>query len=240
MDLPEPVAKGLDLFINQAEAAFGARLLSVVLYGSAAEGRLRKTSDVNVVLVAQSFTAADASALRSVLTFTAAAIDLHVMFLLESEIPTASELFAVKFSDITRRRKVLYGSDPFGSISIPKEVLVSRLQQVLLNHLLRLRYLSALRNESAEQLTQILADSISPLRASASGILEVRGIKFDSPKHALHIIAQELREDGFEKPLSTISETRDGKTLTIAEATSALADVLELTQRLIERITSLS
>jgi predicted nucleotidyltransferase len=237
--LPESVIKGLDAFVNEAKTVFGERLLSVVLYGSAAEGRLRKTSDVNVVLVAQSYTAADASALSSILTFAAAAIDLQVMFLLESEIPTASELFAVKFSDISRRRRVLFGTDPFGDLHISKEALIARLRQVLLNHLLRLRYVFALKNDSVDQLTQILADSISPLRASASGVLEIKGIEFDNPKQALQIAAKELRQDGYEKTLSAITETREGKTLSIDEVKSALADVLDLTQRLKEQIKSL-
>lgn len=239
MKLSEQVDKALDAFVSEAKIVFGDRLISVVLYGSAAEGRLRKTSDVNVVLVARSYTPSDAAALTSILTFAAAAIDLQVMFLLESELSTASQLFAVKFSDISRRRRVLYGTDPFAALAISKEALVARLRQVLLNHLLRLRYIFALRNENTEQLTQILADSISPLRASASALLEIRGVVFEGPKQALEIIASEIRADGFKKSLSIISEAREGKIFTLEETKSALSDVLELTSHMKELIKSL-
>lgn len=239
MELPESVNKALEAFVSEAKIVFNDRLVSIVLYGSAAEGKLRKTSDVNVVLVTRSYTPNDAAALTGILTFAAAAIDLQVMFLLESELDTASQLFAVKFSDISRRRKVLFGADPFAHLTISKEALVARLRQVLLNHLLRLRYVFALRNESAEQLNQTLADSISPLRASASSVLEIRGVSFESPKQALEILAKELKDDGFKKSLVVITEVRDGKVFPLDQVKSALTDVLELTSLMKELIKSL-
>jgi len=49
--LPEAVREGLTDFTAAARQAFAADLLSIVLFGSAAEGRLRQASDVNVVVV---------------------------------------------------------------------------------------------------------------------------------------------------------------------------------------------
>src|SRR5689334_21092142 len=49
--LPEPVSQALGSFIDAARAAFGDNLRSLVLFGSAAEGKLRATSDINVLIV---------------------------------------------------------------------------------------------------------------------------------------------------------------------------------------------
>jgi predicted nucleotidyltransferase len=49
--LPEAVRTTLSEFTAAAQEAFAEDLSSVVLFGSAAEGRLRATSAVNVVLV---------------------------------------------------------------------------------------------------------------------------------------------------------------------------------------------
>ena len=49
--LPEAVRTTLSEFTAAAQQAFADDLVSVVLLGSAAERRLRATSDVNVVLV---------------------------------------------------------------------------------------------------------------------------------------------------------------------------------------------
>jgi predicted nucleotidyltransferase len=140
-DLPEDVVRVLDEFVAAARAAFGDDLVSVLLYGSAAEGAVRATSDVNVILVLSSFVPAKADRLRDPLRTAYAAVKLSAMFLLRDEVAAAAQSFAQKFADVLRRRRVLYGEDPFSTISIPREALVARLNQVLLNLTLRMRAL---------------------------------------------------------------------------------------------------
>ena len=53
--LPAHVASVLSDFAAQARDVLAGDLVSVVLFGSAAEGRLRATSDVNLILVLRSF-----------------------------------------------------------------------------------------------------------------------------------------------------------------------------------------
>jgi len=71
------------------------------------------------------------------------------MFLLNAEIPAAVCSFAPKFADILRRRFILYGEDPFASISIPREAEIRQLKQQLLNMTLRLRSVYVARSLSA-------------------------------------------------------------------------------------------
>lgn len=49
-DLPANVQRCLTDFINTAKVACGENLVYIVLFGSAAEGRLRATSNVNLML----------------------------------------------------------------------------------------------------------------------------------------------------------------------------------------------
>src|SRR5216683_522288 len=102
--LPAQVKQVLDDFLQAARESFGKDLFSVVLYGSAAEGKLRATSDVNLVLVLASFESGKADPLRAPLRVAQAAIQLRPMFLLKEEIPAAARSFASKFADILRRR----------------------------------------------------------------------------------------------------------------------------------------
>src|SRR5687767_15220922 len=119
-DLPAPVARSLEDFVAAARAELGTSLRSVVLYGSAAEGRMRPTSDVNVILVLDAFDPAAIDRLRGPLGIARAAIELAVMFLLADEVRPASEAFAAKFADVLRRRRVLFGEDPFRGLTIPR------------------------------------------------------------------------------------------------------------------------
>ena len=63
-DLPANVNRVLEDFIAAARQICGDTLRSVVLYGSGAEGRLRATSDVNLILTLTEFTPQIADALR--------------------------------------------------------------------------------------------------------------------------------------------------------------------------------
>ena len=138
-ELPQKIKKVLDEFLASAQKGLVTDLTSAVLFGSAAEGRLRATSDVNLLLVMSRFQQENIDLLREPLRFAAAAIQLRVMFLLEDEVAAASVAFALKFADLQHRHVVLFGTDPFAQLQIPRTAEVFRLQQVLLNLVLRLR-----------------------------------------------------------------------------------------------------
>jgi predicted nucleotidyltransferase len=180
--LPRNVASVLTEFINAAKEAFGSDLRSVVLYGSGAEGKLRPTSDVNLVLVLAAFTQPQADQLREPLRLAQAAINLRTMFLLQSELRPATEAFAVKFADIARRRRVLYGEDPFASVAVSRDDAIFRLKQTLLNLTLRMRGAYVARSLREEQLGAVIADVAGPLRSCASTLLELEGAPASSPK----------------------------------------------------------
>ena len=123
-DLPEVSAVAVTNFLDYARQAFGDDLRSMILYGSAAEGRLRPTSDINLLLILSAFDPAKANAARGQLSLASSAARLKAMFLLESEVHSAVELFAQKFSDIHRRHRVLYGPNPFADVSAPRSVII--------------------------------------------------------------------------------------------------------------------
>src|SRR4026209_1761565 len=146
-DLPPEVARVVTDFTEAARQAFGTDLDSIVLFGSDAEGALRPTSDVNIVVVLAAFDPVKAALLRDALRVAHAAADLSAMFLLRSEVQDAAQAFAQKFADIQRRHRVLHGEDPFATLAIPRAALITRLNQVLLNLTLRLRALYVERGQ---------------------------------------------------------------------------------------------
>src|SRR5262249_30422345 len=95
--LPETVAAGLADFIDAARKTLSADLVSAVLFGSAADGRLAPTSDVNVLLVLQGFSPGTFSALRDTLLQAEAAINLRGMFLPANQLPSPAPLLSPKF-----------------------------------------------------------------------------------------------------------------------------------------------
>lgn len=226
--LPESVQRILAGFVDEARRAFGSELVSIVLYGSAAEGKLRKTSDVNLIVVLEEFSPEHADRLREPLRTAYAAIRLEAMFLLAREVPAAVEAFAVKFADILHRRRVLHGSDPFADVRPSRAAELVRLRQVLLNLILRLRQRYLLRSLRDEQAATVVADTAGPIRTSAEVLLELQGKPAASPKLALEQLAASLPGDRFRDTLEQLSIARETRALPAGAAPRALLDLLEL------------
>ena len=237
-DLPAPVAAALTSFVSAATDSLHSDLRSVVLFGSGAENRLRPTSDVNVAVILTAFNPERVAALSDTVLAASAAVRLNVMWLLEAEIPLAAEAFAVKFADILRRRRVLWGSDPFASVSVPRETAIARLRQVLLNLAMRLRASYVLHASHEERLTALLADAAGPLRASAAEILELEGSPRLPPREALEQLARTLPGDGWTPVLAAIREARE-VSLAPGMAAPVLVRMIDLTSHLLGRAIAL-
>jgi hypothetical protein len=233
-DLPEDVASGLADVVSAAES-FGDDLVSVVLYGSAAEGALRPTSDVNVVFVLRAFDRIKGDRFRGQLQVAQAAIQLSAMFLLADELDAAARAFAQKFADIQRRHRVLYGEDPLRSLTIPRPALVGRLDQVLLNITLRLRALYLERGRFAEQLSGLIAQMSGPIRTCAASLLELEGRPARSPKR----FVESLGEPDWEDVLTALSQARETRSLPSGVPADVVMRLIELTARMRQRVLAL-
>jgi predicted nucleotidyltransferase len=236
----EVLPRVLSDLVDAARTALGDDLRSVVLFGSAAEDRLRATSDVNVIFVLRAFELARVDALRETLQTAQAAIDLRPMFLRSDEIPLATEAFAVKLADVARRHRVLYGDDPFVGIRPSRAAEVARLQQVLLNLELRLRQRYALESLREEQAAIAVADATGPLRASAAALLELRGQAFDSPREALVRFAAQAGDAALAELVARLSQVRETRALPAGTAAKTLGDLLGLTHALREAAQALA
>lgn len=227
-DQPPQVDRMLADFVAAAREALGDELVSVVLYGSAAEGRLRPTSDVNVLVVLKHFELDKIDALREPARLAQALVRLEVMWVLESELDAALTAFAVKFGDIMHRSRVLFGADPFAGRSVPRAASVHRLRQVLLNLSLRLRDAYVERSLREEQLAHVLADFSGPLRTLTAALLELEGTPADSPKAALSSLSQALGESRFLELDRAVSEARESGRLHPGVARPVFQTLFEL------------
>ncbi|MEQ1517182.1 MAG: hypothetical protein ABL931_11915 [Usitatibacteraceae bacterium] len=239
-ELPLQVETGINTFVEAAKTAFGSNLVSVVVYGSAAEGRMRATSDVNMLVVLKAFVQAEADRLREPMRIAHATLDLSAMFILESEVPAAMDAFAVKFADIVSRHRVLFGSDPFAAVAPKRESLIRRLKQVLLNLQLRLRERYVLVSLREEQLALVIADAAGPLRSSAATLLQLEGQSALAPKEALEKIVREMGNENLVTALHDVSVAREERQLGPGKAAPTLIAIIEITQKLRERTDKLA
>ena len=237
--LPPDVARSLDLFVREAQAALGEDLVAAILFGSAAEGRLRATSDVNVMLVLASLPPGRLDALREPLRLAHATIRLEAMLVLESELAEAAEAFAVKFADIAVRHRLLAGRDVMAALKPTPAAMRHRLKQILLNFILRTRERYALQSLREEQVPRLLADCAAPLRAAAEILMQLEGRAAASPKEALETLARESGADRWTQALAHLSAARESAVLPSGAGAPAVLALLDLAEALRSRASAL-
>lgn len=224
-------------FLVAAREALGDTLDAVVLYGSAAEGRLRPTSDVNVILVLSRYDDDRVAKMGDAVRLAQAAVRLAPMLLLREEIPQAAAAFAVKFSDIAARYRVLYGTDPFANLVIPRERLIARLQQVLLNLRLRLRAASVTHGAFEDALAREIANAGPPLRSAAATFRELDGQPRLSSREALIELVRSMGDARLVDAVAQISVAREQGVLPPGVARTTLRNLIDLAARLHARAT---
>lgn len=230
--LPTEIERHLALFVNAAQSAFGSDLTCAVLFGSAADGQLRATSDVNLLLLLKRFSTESADKLRGTLRMANAAIELQVMFLLDNELDDAAEAFAVKFADIIARHKVLFGQDPFARLQTNRDALRRRLRQVLLNQQLRMRERYLLVSLNEEQLADVIADAAGPLRAAAASLAQLNGKAPLPGKQALEAFVDSLNQPALQTALQSMSNARETAHLAPGLAMPAFRGLMDITAQL--------
>lgn len=231
MSVPASVT-ALDAFVDSLRNAFAEDLVSVVLFGSAADGTARPTSDVNLLVVLRRFDRDRADRIRAAARVAEAAAHVEAMFLLEEELPRAAETFALKFADIARRRLVLYGTDPIAGLSIPRDAELRRIRQVLMNLRLRLRWLYLVRSLREEQAAKIAGDSAGPLRVAAASLYALEGTPAETPRAALERFAAAEGRPGWLDALADLRRARGGELLPPGSAPTLLLRMTEMTEAL--------
>ena len=238
--LPQDVAQGLDSFVASAKEVLGEDLASIILFGSAAEGRMRATSDVNVLVAVRRFDRFRIDRLREPLRLAHAIIRLEAMIILESELADAAEAFAVKFADIRARHRVLAGSDITESLQPSRPAMLTRVRQILLNYILRTRERYVLVSLREEQLAGLVADSAGPLRAAAEIILQLEGRPAPSPKEALEALAREAGGERWTDPLARLTDARADGQLAVGVGAGVVLELIALAERLREHAAKLA
>ena len=234
----ERAERGLGDLVAAAREALGDTLESIVLFGSAAEGRLRAASDVNVIFVLNRFEPPRLDALRDAVRVAQAAIRLAPMMLLRDEIPHAASAFAVKFADIVRRHRVLHGDDPFAALTIPRERLLARLLQVLLNLRLRLRSAYVTRTFD-DQLVAVIVHAAGALRSAAATLRELEGQPRLSGRESLGQVVKELGDPRFADVVEQMSAARESGVLSPDVPRQTVLALIDLTWSMYERASKL-
>lgn len=152
----------LEQLVSKMELAFSGRLVSVLLYGSAAaEGQVDRFSDLNILCVLKDITPKELAAGEPIMRWWKDQGNPTPLLLSEEEVYNSADSFPIEFRDMQQRRRVLFGTDPIASLTIQDTHYRTQVEHELRSKLLRLRQQGASILSDNTALLALCADSVS-------------------------------------------------------------------------------
>ncbi|MBI1896218.1 MAG: hypothetical protein HYZ57_15490, partial [Acidobacteria bacterium] len=176
----------LSELVERLQKAHRDRLVSVVLYGSAAaEDGKDKLSDYNVLCVLRQITRLELSEAEPVFRWWREMKNPAPLLLSEEEVRTSTDCFPIEFTDIRERHRVLFGVDLVTDLEIDYSFYRARVEYELRSKLLRLRQKAGGLLSERDLLLRLMADSISTFCVLSRHVLLLGGHEAKFAKRAV-------------------------------------------------------
>ncbi len=152
----------LNQLLDKLTKALGDRLVSVVLYGSAAAGDHHEGfSDLNVLCVLSQVTTSELAQSEPVFRWWREKGNPSPLLLSEHEVATSTDCFAIEFHDIKAHHRILQGKDVISQLVVDDSFYRAQVEHDLRAKVLRLRQKASGALSDKDTLRKLLADSIS-------------------------------------------------------------------------------
>ena len=165
----------LDELVTQVRAAYGERLASIVLYGSAAAGERTKQSDYNILLLLDRIDASILAAASAVARAWRDAGNPPPLTMTLEEWRGSADVFPMEYADILERHRVLHGEPPFDLVRVSMGDLRLQLEQQVMGKLLQLRQGALLAGTDAKRQATLMASSLSTMLVLFRAVLRLHG-----------------------------------------------------------------
>lgn len=189
---------------------FSTRLVSVVLYGSAATGEHDQASDINILCVLSDVTPRELKESEGIFRWWRDKGNPAPLLLSAEEVRTSTDCFAIEFHDMKERRRILSGEDVIEALEIDDAFYRAQVEYQLRAKLVRLRQKAAGVLADKELLRRLLIDSISTFCVLFRHAARLGG--FIAPWGRKAIIDEMMRRfDVDPMPLLQILAMREGR-----------------------------
>ena len=167
----------IETFGQQVAAALGGRLVSLLMYGSAARasGASRRDGAIDTLLIADGVDERLLSALAPVVKGWEKTGHPPPIILSDREWQGSADAFAIEYEDIRAAHRIVAGRDPWASVSVQREDVQRQLEHELIGKLVRLRqaYVGAL--EDGRRLTALIAGNAASFLTMLRTTLRLAG-----------------------------------------------------------------
>src|SRR5436190_17701368 len=149
-------------FVERMRAVAGTNLLTVTLYGSAAEGDFHPGySDLNLLCVLRDVSFSSLAKIADVVEWWRGKKHHPPLVLTPEELKATADVFSIEFVDMKQRYRVLWGDDVLKTLDIPMHLHRSQLEYELREKLFLLRQHVMLAVADEKQLWEVMLQSLS-------------------------------------------------------------------------------
>ncbi len=201
----------LNQLVERLKKAYGERLVSVVMYGSAAVGDHHgRFSDINILCVLREVTPRELGDSASVFQWWDRKGNPSPLLFGLEELRRSADCFPIECHDIRERHKILHGEDVVQDLEIGKSFYRAQVEHELRSKLLRLRQKAAVVLNTKDLLLGLLVDSISTFCVLCRHALLLHGAEAAFEKRA--VVEQAAARFGFEpSAFRTLLDLREKK-----------------------------
>ena len=201
--------QAVNQLVEKLRAAYGDRLVSIVLYGSAASGDHHpKFSDYNVLCVLRAITPRELRDSEEIFRWWREQGSPAPLLLSEQEVTTSTDCFAIEFLDIKQQHQLLHGKDVISGLAVDRSFYRAQVEHDLRAKLLRLRQKASGMLSDPDLLRRLLLDSISTFAVLFRHALALHGV--EAPHRKREVIDAAQRQFGFDAaPFTKLLDIRD-------------------------------
>jgi hypothetical protein len=203
--------KPVQQLVEKLTKAYGDRLVSVILYGSAAVGdRQEHYSDYNVLCVLTAIGRRELSDGGPIFCWWRELGSPSPLLLTERELAASADCFAIEFRDMKRQHHVLTGKDVISTLALGDRFYRAQVEHDLRAKLLRLRQKASGMLSDEGQLRRLLLDSVSTFCVLFRHALILHGA--EGPMIKRDVIARASTRFGFDPlPFEKLLAIREQK-----------------------------
>jgi hypothetical protein len=195
--------------VAKLEQAFSDRLVSVILYGSAASPEhVDRFSDLNVLCVLKQVMPRELLEGEPVLKWWREKGHPWPLLMSEDEVHNSADSFPIEFHDMKERRRILYGLDVIADLNVDPRNYRVQVEHELRSKLFRLRHQGASQLSHPQGLLALCVDSVSTFCVLGRHALELVGKKHKSERRAVVRQLAELLEADM-KPFEILLDIRE-------------------------------
>ena len=216
--------KSLIQLVEKINKAFGDKVVSVILYGSGADGELHKDySDLNVLCVLTQVTSTELAVAGGVFRFWREKGNPSPLLMSMEEVERSTDSFPIEFKDMQANRKILTGKDVIAGLTVSTVNYRTQIEHELRSKMLRLRQKAAGIWDDDELLGSLMVDSSATFVVLARHALTVAGQPVEWKKR--DAITQLKTKFGIDpEPFYTLLDLREGATKKLPVAATQLFD----------------